>query len=78
MSTNLLPHRLKGIFYCHGPARLEQEVKRFGHWLDKDGVILAVHVSNKSATATYRYVQIKGKAIKKKLKLTNVYILIMA
>lgn len=55
-----IPEGLKGSLYRNGPGRLERGGQRVGHWFDGDGAILAVHFTNKGASAVYRYVQTEG------------------
>lgn len=55
-----IPQGLRGTLYRNGPARLERGGIRVGHWFDGDGAILAVHFTDVSATAVYRYVQTSG------------------
>jgi carotenoid cleavage dioxygenase-like enzyme len=55
-----IPSGLRGTLYRNGPARLERDSIRMGHWFDGDGAILAVNFSNSGASAIYRYVQTKG------------------
>jgi all-trans-8'-apo-beta-carotenal 15,15'-oxygenase len=55
-----IPHELRGSLYRNGPARLERNGQRVGHWFDGDGAILGVHFSDRGATGTYRYVQTAG------------------
>ena len=55
-----IPPELRGSLYRNGPGRLERGNKRVGHWFDGDGAILAVHLVEEKATATYRYVQTEG------------------
>jgi all-trans-8'-apo-beta-carotenal 15,15'-oxygenase len=52
-----IPHRLRGTLYRNGPGRLERGKEKVGHWFDGDGAILAIHLTEKGAEATYRYVQ---------------------
>ncbi|CAN1212040.1 Dioxygenase [Tumidithrix helvetica PCC 7403] len=55
-----IPHELRGSLYRNGPARLERNGQRVGHWFDGDGAILGVHFSDRGATGVYRYVQTAG------------------
>ncbi|WP_434687615.1 carotenoid oxygenase family protein [Pseudanabaena minima] len=55
-----IPESLKGSLYRNGPARLERDGLKVGHWFDGDGAILAVHFAEGQARATYRYVQTEG------------------
>lgn len=59
-ATGKIPKGLRGTLYRNGPARLERGGVAMGHWFDGDGAILAVHFTEKCATATYRYVQTTG------------------
>ena len=52
-----LPGGLRGSLYRNGPALLERNGVKVGHWFDGDGAILAVHFSDAGAIAHYRYVQ---------------------
>mgnify|MGYP006266926003 CR=1 FL=1 len=55
-----IPEGLRGSLYRNGPGRLERGGSLAGHWFDGDGAILAVHLTDAGATATYRYVQTRG------------------
>lgn len=55
-----LPCGLRGSLYRNGPARLERNGVRVGHWFDGDGAVLAVHFTPRGAIASYRYVQTAG------------------
>ncbi|MDA0267461.1 MAG: carotenoid oxygenase family protein [Cyanobacteria bacterium] len=55
-----VPAALQGSLYRNGPACLERQGQRVGHWFDGDGAILAVHFAAGQAQATYRYVQSAG------------------
>ncbi|MCT7952322.1 carotenoid oxygenase family protein [Ancylothrix sp. C2] len=52
-----LPRRLQGSLYRNGPARLERNNQRMGHWFDGDGAVLGIHFTGTTATATYRYLK---------------------
>ncbi len=55
-----IPDGLRGTLYRNGPGRLERGSQKVGHWFDGDGAILAVHLTEEGAEATYRYVQTAG------------------
>ncbi|MDB9308051.1 carotenoid oxygenase family protein [Aphanizomenon sp. CS-733/32] len=55
-----IPPGLRGTLYRNGPARLERNGIRVGHWFDGDGAILAVNFTNAETFAVYRYVQTTG------------------
>ncbi|HEY9811649.1 MAG TPA: carotenoid oxygenase family protein [Halomicronema sp.] len=55
-----LPSSLRGSLYRNGPARLERNGQRMGHWFDGDGAILGISFTGTTATATYRYVKTSG------------------
>ncbi|PSN12685.1 hypothetical protein C7271_23295 [filamentous cyanobacterium CCP5] len=55
-----LPPGLRGSLYRNGPARLERNGQRVGHWFDGDGAVLGVHFDGSEAVATYRYVRSAG------------------
>ncbi|MGD1906240.1 MAG: carotenoid oxygenase family protein [Leptolyngbyaceae cyanobacterium] len=55
-----VPAELQGCLYRNGPARLERQGQRVGHWFDGDGAVLAVQFEAGQAQATYRYVQTAG------------------
>jgi len=55
--SGAIPSGLRGSLYRNGPARLERNGQRMGHWFDGDGAILGVHFTEKGATGMYRYVQ---------------------
>lgn len=58
--SGAIPPDLQGSLYRNGPARLERQGQRVNHWFDGDGAVLAVHVAQGQAQATYRYVQSAG------------------
>ncbi len=58
--SGAIPPGLRGSLYRNGPARLERNGQRMGHWFDGDGAILGVHFTEKGATGMYRYVQTAG------------------
>lgn len=55
-----IPEQLRGTLYRNGPGCLERGGAKVGHWFDGDGAILAVHLRDSKAIATYRYVQTSG------------------
>jgi len=55
-----IPEGLRGTLYRNGPARLERDNLRMGHWFDGDGAILAINFNDAGATGVYRYVQTAG------------------
>ena len=55
-----IPDGLRGTLYRNGPGRLERGSQKVGHWFDGDGAILAIHLREAGAEATYRYVQTEG------------------
>ncbi|MBD2342815.1 carotenoid oxygenase family protein [Anabaena subtropica] len=55
-----IPTGLRGTLYRNGPARLERDGVKMGHWFDGDGAVLAVHFNDTGATGVYRYVQTHG------------------
>ena len=55
--SGAIPSGLRGSLYRNGPARLERNGQRMGHWFDGDGAILGVHFTEKGATGMYRFVQ---------------------
>lgn len=54
------PSGLRGSLYRNGPAQLELNGLRVGHWFDGDGGILAIHFNEAGATGLYRYIQTEG------------------
>jgi carotenoid cleavage dioxygenase-like enzyme len=58
--SGTIPSGLRGSLYRNGPAQLERNAQRVGHWFDGDGAILAVHFTDVGATGTYRFVQTAG------------------
>jgi all-trans-8'-apo-beta-carotenal 15,15'-oxygenase len=58
--SGAIPPGLQGSLYRNGPARLERQGRRVGHWFDGDGAVLAVHFGQGQAAATYRYVRSAG------------------
>jgi carotenoid cleavage dioxygenase-like enzyme len=55
-----IPDGLRGTLYRNGPARLERNGTRVGHWFDGDGAILAVNFTDIETVGVYRYVQTTG------------------
>ena len=55
-----IPDGLRGTLYRNGPARLERNGIRVGHWFDGDGAILAVNFTDIETVGVYRYVQTTG------------------
>jgi carotenoid cleavage dioxygenase-like enzyme len=55
-----IPEGLRGTLYRNGPARLERESQRVGHWFDGDGAILGVEFTDAGASAVYRYARSAG------------------
>ncbi len=55
-----IPDGLRGTLYRNGPARLERNGMRVGHWFDGDGAILAVNFTDIETVGVYRYVQTTG------------------
>lgn len=55
-----LPPSLRGSLYRNGPARLERNHQRMGHWFDGDGAVLKINFTGTTSTATYRYVKTTG------------------
>jgi all-trans-8'-apo-beta-carotenal 15,15'-oxygenase len=58
--SGAIPPGLRGSLYRNGPARLERDGQRVGHWFDGDGGILGLHFTEAGATGVYRYVQTDG------------------
>ncbi len=58
--SGAIPPGLRGSLYRNGPARLERNGQRMGHWFDGDGAILCINFKEKGATGMYRYVQTAG------------------
>lgn len=55
-----IPAGLRGTLYRNGPGRLKRGDERAGHWFDGDGAVLAVHFTDSTPQATYRYVKTKA------------------
>ncbi|NET31255.1 MAG: hypothetical protein F6K19_04555 [Cyanothece sp. SIO1E1] len=55
-----IPEGLRGSLYYNGPARLERNGVKVGHWFDGDGAVLAVHFAETGAQGAYRYVRSAG------------------
>lgn len=55
-----LPSGIQGSLYRNGPARLERNGYKVGHWLDGDGALLGIHFNDGEAAANYRYVRSAG------------------
>lgn len=58
--SGAIPPGLRGSLYRNGPASLERNGQRVGHWFDGDGGILGLHFTEAGATGLYRYVQTAG------------------
>ncbi|MGF1570367.1 MAG: carotenoid oxygenase family protein [Nodosilinea sp.] len=58
--TGAIPPGIRGTLYRNGPARLERNGVRVGHWFDGDGAVLRVAFGGEIAVATYRYVRSAG------------------
>lgn len=52
-----LPPALRGSYYVNGPARFRRGEQTYGHWLDGDGMVGALHLDGEGAYWTQRYVQ---------------------
>lgn len=55
--SGAIPDGLRGTLYRNGPGRLELGGEKAGHWFDGDGAVLAVHFTDSTPQATYRYVK---------------------
>lgn len=55
--SGALPAWLRGSLYLVGPARFERGGQRYRHWLDGDGMVVALHFDDRGATAAARYVR---------------------
>lgn len=55
-----IPNGLRGSLYRNGPARLQRNGQRVGHWFDGDGAVLGVYFTDAGATGVYRYVRTAG------------------
>lgn len=52
-----LPEFLRGSLYLVGPARFERGGQRYRHWLDGDGMVVALHFGDGAPQAAARYVR---------------------
>lgn len=52
-----LPSYLRGSLYLVGPARFECFGQRYRHWLDGDGMVVALHFDDGPPQAAARYVR---------------------
>lgn len=52
-----IPPDLNGSIYFNGPAQLERNGQKVGHWFDGDGAVLGIHFHQGTAKGVYRYVQ---------------------
>lgn len=52
-----LPAFLRGSLYLVGPARFERGGLRYRHWLDGDGMVVALHLGGGTPQAAARYVR---------------------
>ena len=48
---------VRGSYYLNGPARFSRAGQRYRHWLDGDGMVLAVHFADREVTAVLRQVE---------------------
>jgi carotenoid cleavage dioxygenase-like enzyme len=55
--SGAIPAVLRGTLYRNGPGRLQLGGEKAGHWFDGDGAILAVHFTDSTPQATYRFVK---------------------
>jgi all-trans-8'-apo-beta-carotenal 15,15'-oxygenase len=53
----VLPRYLRGSCYLVGPARFERGGQRYRHWLDGDGMVVALHLGQGEPRAAARYVR---------------------
>lgn len=52
-----LPEFLRGSLYLVGPARFDCFGQRYRHWLDGDGMVVALHLGDGTPRAAARYVR---------------------
>ncbi len=52
-----VPGYLRGTYYLNGPARFERNGRRYGHWLDGDGMICALRFDAAGTELACRYVR---------------------
>ncbi len=52
-----LPDFLRGSLYLVGPARFERGGQHYRHWLDGDGMVVALHLGDGPPRAAARYVR---------------------
>lgn len=55
--SGAIPAGLQGTLYRNGPGRLQLGGEKACHWFDGDGAILAVHFTDSTPQATYRFVK---------------------
>lgn len=52
-----LPDYLRGTYYLNGPARFGRGDRRYGHWLDGDGMVVAVEFGEEGIEVRRRFVR---------------------
>jgi all-trans-8'-apo-beta-carotenal 15,15'-oxygenase len=51
-----VPEWLRGSYYVNGPARFERSGVRYKHWLDGDGMVCALHFTDRGVHFASRFV----------------------
>jgi all-trans-8'-apo-beta-carotenal 15,15'-oxygenase len=52
-----IPGFIRGSYYLNGPARFSRAGLRYGHWLDGDGMVCALHFENGGVRFVNRFVR---------------------
>lgn len=52
-----IPSFLRGTYYVNGPARFGRGEQAYGHWLDGDGMVMALKLHDQGATLTRKFVR---------------------
>ncbi|MGK7946065.1 MAG: carotenoid oxygenase family protein [Microcystaceae cyanobacterium] len=60
IERGVIPTDLEASIFFNGPARLERNGQKVGHWFDGDGAVLGIHFNKGEAQGSYRYVQTKA------------------
>lgn len=52
-----VPHYVRGRYYVNGPARFGRGARRYGHWLDGDGMVASLRFGKEGVDFACRYVR---------------------
>lgn len=53
----IVPNHVRGRYFINGPARFGRRDRRYGHWLDGDGMVASLHFTDDGVVFTSRYVR---------------------